>query len=179
MMCILSSCGGYEYVTDKLSTPIILKCPDYLVPNEAASITKFRDGTGYDLVDVNYEVNIERVQLGCISNIDKKTKLGSMELDATLTFSANLGPANPNHKIKFDYFISVVNPEHEILNQKAMPITVTFPGNKTNLRFSSEPVYITLQIKTEKPVSYYRIFVGLKMTRDEVLYNRKKIMNQR
>ena len=178
-MCILSSCGGYQYVFDKLSTPIIFKCPEYLVPAEAASILKFRDGTGYDLVDVNYEVNLEKVQLGCISNIDKRTKLGSMELDATLTFSASLGPSNPDRKVKFEYFISVVSPEKKILDRLAIPVAINFPGNKSSLSVSSEPVYITLQITTEKPVSYYRIFVGLRPTRDEVLYNRKKIMNQR
>lgn len=178
-MLILSSCGSYEYVSDKFSTPIILKCPDYLVPAEVASVRKIRDAAGDDLVDVRYELNIEKVELGCISNIDKKTKLGSMELDATLKFSASLGPANPDYKVKFEYFISVVSPEQEILDRKAIPLTVNFPGNKSSLNFTSKPVYIKLQITAEKPVSYYRIFVGLRLTRDEVLYNRKKIMNQR
>ena len=175
MMFILSSCGSYEYISDKLSTPIVLKCPEYLVPAEAAKILKFRDGAGYDLVDVNYEVTIKNVQLGCISNIDQETKSGSMEVDVTLTFSANLGPANPDNKIQFDYFISVVSPEQKILDQKTIPLVIEFPNNKSSVRFFSKPVDVTLKITTEKRVSYYRIFVGLRLTKDEVRYNRKKL----
>jgi hypothetical protein len=179
MIFSLSSCGGYQYLSDTFSRPIVLKCPEYLVPAEAASLSKFRDSSSYDLVDVKYKVNINNVQLGCISNIDRKTKLGSMEVDVNLTFSSELGPANPDHKIQFEYFISIVSPDQKILEKKTIPLAINFPGNKTNVNFFSKPVYVTLQIKTEKPVSYYRIFVGLKLTKDEVRHNRKRIMNQR
>ncbi len=175
----LSSCGGIEYISDNFKKPIILKCPNYLIPEEASKILKFRDGPGSDLVDVKYEVDIKNIKLGCLSNINRKTKLGSMEIDLTLDFSANLGPANPDKKINFDYFVSVVSPRQEIINQKIIPLSLMFPKNKSTLLFSSKPVDITLQITAEKPVRYYRIFVGLRLSKEEVRYNRQKNINYR
>ena len=102
-----------------------------------------------------------------------------MEIDVGLILTTELGPANPDRKIQFEYFISIVSPDQEILDQKIIPLTTIFPGNKSSINYSSKPVYVTLQIKDDKPVSYYRIFVGLKLTRDELNYNRKKIKNQR
>ena len=179
MPFVLSSCESYQYVSDTFVRPIVFKCPDYLVPAEAASLSKFQSNSSYDLVDIKYEVKIEKVQLGCVSNIDRNTKLGSMEVDVNLILSTELGPSNPDRKIQFEYFISVVDPDQEILDLKAIPLTIKFPGNKSSIIYSTNPVYVTLQIKKGKPVSYYRIFVGLKLTRDEVRYNRKRIINQR
>lgn len=177
MAFILCSCDSYQYISETLSKPIVLKCPQYLVPADAASLLKFRDSLSNDLVDVKYEVNISNVKLGCLSEIDRKTRNGSMEIDVNLSFSGELGPANPDRKIQFEYFISIVSPDQKVLDQKAIPIIINFPRNKTKINFSTEPVFVTLQIKTEKPVNYYRIFVGLKLTKDEVHYNRKRIMN--
>jgi len=176
---ILNSCDSYQYISDTFARPIVLKCPDYLVPAEAASLSKFQSESSYDLVDIKFDVKIEKVLLGCISNIDRKTKLGNMEVDVNLGLSSSLGPANPDRKIKFEYFVSVVSPDQEILDQKTIPITINFPSNKSNVNYLSNPVYVTLQIKTDKPVGYYRIFVGLKLTKAEVRYNRNRIMNQR
>jgi len=178
-MLSLNACGGYQYISNKLAEPIILKCPEYLVLADAATVTKFRDGPGRDLVDVNYDGEITGLQLGCESNIDKKTKTGSMDIDVTLVFSATRGPANQTRKARFDYFISVVNPQQEILDRKGDHLVVTFPGNNTRVQFASKPVFMELPITAIWPISYYRIFVGLKLTRDELRFNRKKIQGNR
>ncbi len=175
----LNACSGYQYVTDKLSAPIVLKCPDYNVLADAASLVKFHGGAGRDLVDVNYEGKITGVHLGCESDIDKQTKTGSMDVDVTLLFSANRGPANRDRKARFDYFISVVDPNRKILDRQAFPLVVTFPGNKTLVEFASKPVTFTLPITSQWPRRYYRIFVGLKLTHEQLRYNREKIQRRR
>ena len=73
----LAGCSAYEYVTDKISDPIVLSCPEYLVIADAASLVRFRDGPGRDLIDVDFETEIIRVQLACTSNIDRKTRVGT------------------------------------------------------------------------------------------------------
>ena len=179
LMLSLNACGGYQYISNKLAEPIILKCPEYLVLADAATVTKFRDGPGRDLVDINYDSEITGVRLGCESNIDRKTKEGSMDVDVTLLFSANRGPANRNRKARFDYIISVVNPEREVLDRQAFPLVVTFPGNKSRVQFASNPVVFTLPITSQWRIRYYRIFVALKLTRKELTYNREKIQRSR
>ena len=175
----LTACSGYQYITDKMSDPIILKCPDYLVLADAATLVKFRDGPGRDLVDVSYEGEIKGVQLGCVSNIDKQTRTGSVDVDVTLQFVATRGPANRNRKARFDYFISVVDPNQKILDRQAYPLVVTFPGNKTRVQFASKPVVLTLPITAEWSSRYYRIFTGLILSRDELRFNRENIQRSR
>ncbi|MBT3306612.1 MAG: hypothetical protein HN377_09020 [Alphaproteobacteria bacterium] len=175
----LSACGGYDFVSNKLSNPIILNCPDYRVVADAASLIKFQDGPGRDLVDVNYEGQITGVQLGCISNIDKKTRTGTMVVDVSLSFIATRGPANRNRTARFDYFVSVVDPKLGILDRQGYPLQVSFPGNKTRVEFASNPIILELPITAKWRVSYYQIFVGLKLSREELSYNREKINRSR
>ena len=37
----LAGCSAYEYISDKISEPIVLRCPDYLVIAEAANLVRF------------------------------------------------------------------------------------------------------------------------------------------
>ena len=170
----LGACSTYEFVTDKLTDPIILKCPTYWVVSDAASVVKFRDGPGRDLTDVNYEGEIIGVQLGCISNVDRKTRTGTMDVDVTVRFNAARGPANRDRKARFDYFIRVLDPNRNILKGEDLSVVINFPGNLTRLQFRSPPLTFELPITSKWPNSYYRIFAGFKLTRDELDSNRKK-----
>ena len=70
----LIGCSTYQNVIDKFKDPIILKCPDYRVIADAANLTKFKDGPGRDLIDVDFEGKITSVQLACLSDIEKKNQ---------------------------------------------------------------------------------------------------------
>ncbi len=170
----LGACSAYEYVSDKISYPIILKCPNYWVVSDAASVVKFRDGPGRDLTDVNYEGKIIGVRLGCVSNVDKKTLTGTMDVDVTVWFNAARGPANRDRKARFDYFIRVLDPNKNILKGEDLSVVINFPGNKTRLKFRSSPLTFELPITSKWPRSYYRIFAGFKLTREELDFNRRK-----
>ena len=171
----LGACSAFEYVSDKISDPIVLKCPNYWVVSDAASVVKFRDGPGRDLTDVNFEGEIVGVQLVCISNVDKETLNGTMDVDVTVRFDAARGPANRDRKARFDFFIRVLDPNRNILKGEDLSVVINFPGNKTRLKFRSPPLTLELPITSKWPRSYYRIFAGFKLTRDELNFNRKKI----
>ncbi len=171
----LSACSAYEYVSDKISAPIILKCPNYWVVSDAASMVKFRDGPGRDLTDVNYEGEIIGVQLACLSDVDRKTLTGTMEIDIAVRFVAQRGPANRDRKARFNYFIRVLDPNKKILKGEDLSVVIDFPGNKTRLKFQSPTLTLEIPITSEWPRSYYRIFAGFKLTREELDFNRRKI----
>ena len=170
----LGACSAYQYVTDKLSDPIVLNCPDYLVLADAANLIRFRDGPGRDLIDVDFETEILRVQLACTSNIDKKTRVGTLDVDVTVTFRAGRGPANRSREGRFDYFISVVDRDLKILYREVFAIKVGFPGNKTRLVVRSEPVTLEIPITPKRASRSFRIFTGLKLSRDEIEFNRRR-----
>mgnify|MGYP003723559421 CR=1 FL=1 len=183
----LGACSAYEYVSDKISEPIVLKCPNYWVVADAANVVKFRDGPGRDLTDVNYEGKIVGGQLGCVSHIDRETRTGTMDVDVTIRFRVQRGPANRDRKARFDYFVRFLDNKGTILRlpdkngnipkKKDLRVVIKFPGNKTHLQFRTSPFTRVLPISPKSSSSYYRIFVGFKPTREELLYNRKKIQN--
>lgn len=170
----LGACSAYEYVTDKISDPIVLSCPDYLVVADAANLIRFRDGPGRDLIDVDFETEIIRVQLACTSDIDRKTRVGNLDVDVTVTFSVQRGPANRSRKGRFDYFISVVGRDKKILYREAFAINVGFPGNKTRLLLRSEPVTLEIPITPKRASRSYSVFAGLILSRDELEFNRQR-----
>ena len=170
----LGACGAYQYATDKLSEPIVLRGPDYLVIADAANLVRFRDGPGRDLIDIDFETKIVRVQLVCTSNIDKRTRVGTLDVDVTVTFRAERGPANRSREGRFDYFISVVGRDQKILYREAFAIKVGFPGNKTRLVVRSEPVTLEIPIPPKRASRSFRIFAGLKLSREELEFNRRR-----
>ncbi len=171
---VLSACTAYEYVSDKISDPLILRCPDYWVVADAASVVKFRDGAGRDLTDVNYEGEIVDVKLACTSNVDKRTRTGIMEVDVTVLLNAQRGPANRDRKARFDYFIRILDRNKKFLKGQNLSTGITFPGNKTRLQFTTQPLTLELPISPKWGPTYYRIFAGFKLTREELDFNRKK-----
>lgn len=170
----LGACSAYQYVSDKISDPIVLRCPDYLVIADAANLVRFRDGPGRDLIDIDFEAEIIGVQLACTSNIDKRTLVGTLDVDVFVSFRAERGPANRSRKGRFNYFISVVDRDLKILYREAFTINVGFPGNKTRLVLRSEPVTLEIPITPKRASRSFRIFAGLKLSRDELEFNRRR-----
>ena len=103
----LIGCSTYQNVIDKFKDPIVLKCPVYKVVGNMENLVRFRDGPGRDLIDVDFEGKITGVDLSCLSEIDRETKSGTLEVDVTLRMVASRGPANRNRKARFDYFFRV------------------------------------------------------------------------
>jgi len=170
----LAGCSAYEYVSDKISEPIVLSCPVYLVLADAANLVRFRDGPGRDLIDVDFETEIIGVQLECTSNIDKRTRVGTLDVDVFVTFRAERGPANRNREARFQYFISIDDNNRNIFDRKKFGIKVGFPGNKTRLVVRSEPVTIVIPITPKRASRSFRIFAGLILSREELEFNRRR-----
>lgn len=172
----LSACTTYQNFVDTFQDPIVLKCPKYLVLTDAANITKFKNGPGRDLIDVDFEGEIIGVQLGCQSDIDRDSKTGTLEVDVILRMVATRGPANRDRKARFDYFVRVLDIKGEILQGKDMTVTINFPGNKSRVPFRSQPLTLELlDISPNRTNRYYRIFTGFKTTREQLQFNRDKI----
>ena len=185
----LIGCSTYQNVIDKFKDPIVLKCPVYKVVGSMENLVRFRDGPGRDLIDVDFEGKITGVDLSCLSEIDRKTKSGTLEVDVTLRMVASRGPANRNRRAKFDYFFKVLdkrgNPiwfldeDGKKLEGIIQSVNITFPGNKTRIQFRTQPFTMPLPINSQWSNRYYRIFTGLKLTREELQFNRDKFHNSR
>ncbi|HEY4635458.1 MAG TPA: hypothetical protein VIG92_02765 [Rhodospirillales bacterium] len=171
---VLTACSAYEYATDLISTPIVLQCPKSWVIADAANLVRFRQGGGRDLTDVDYEGQITGVRLGCTTNLDKKTRVGTMDVDVNVLFDATRGPANRDRKALFRYFISVSDNDRKILYREAFSLPVEFPGNTTRLRIQSSTITLQLPIDPKRSSSYYLVFAGYELTHEELEFNRTR-----
>lgn len=170
----LAACSAYEYASDLFTSPVVLQCPKSWVLADAANLVKFRQGGGHDLIDVDFEGQIVGVRLACTSNIDKKTRVGNLDVEINVLFDATRGPANHDRKAMFKYFVSVSDNDRKILYREAFSMPVEFPGNRTRLQVQTDTVTLQLPIEPKRTSSYYRIFAGYELTREELEFNRTR-----
>lgn len=171
---VLTACSAYEFATDLISAPIVLQCPKSWVIADAADLVRFRQGGGRDLIDVDYEGQITGVRLGCTTNLDKKTRVGTMDVDVNILFDATRGPANRDRKAQFKYFISVSDNDRKILYREVFSLPIEFPGNRTKLRIQSDTITLQLPIEPKRSSSYYLVFAGYQLTHEELEFNRTR-----
>lgn len=155
------------------STPEPAECPPVSVISEAASLTRFAPGRGRDLVDVDFRAELTDLRSGCIYAKEEggASKLVVAVAPALVTAR---GPANENRKADFQYFVSVVGRDADILNKQLFPVSVAFPGNSTRVDIVQDdpPVSVDLPIAAEGE-QYYEILLGLQLSEDELRYNRR------
>jgi hypothetical protein len=170
----LAGCTVYETVTDVISAPIVLPCPDYKVVGDAVKLVRFQEGPGRDLIDINFESEIEGLQLVCTTKIDRETHIGTMDVEITVDFKTQRGPANRDRQGPFEYFISVIDSTRKILYREAFKVNIRFPGNKTRLTLGADPVTLEIPITPQRSSRTYQILTGFKLTRDELRHNRDR-----
>lgn len=149
-------------------------CPRLSVLSDAATLTRFAEGAGQDLVDVDYQVEITDVLSGCQYEEDEDEKQIVVVAMAPVMV-ATRGPANRDRMARFDYFVSVVSAERALLNKQTFTMLVEFPGNLTRvtLRDDDPPVTIDIPLPTDRSATDYEIVVGMQLTSDELEYNRR------
>lgn len=156
----------------------VLQCPDYFVLEDAATITKFRDGPGRDITDVVVRAQIGEMQLGCITDIDNDTNSGKMLVEVAPVIAAEMGPANASQTASLPYFVIVTDPKKNILYREPLTMTVSFKGNRTKLVVLPPPTTVEIPITPEIRNNYYLIYSGFELTKDQVEYNRKAIQDR-
>jgi len=171
---LLGGCSAVETVTNLITKPVILPCPDYRILADAAYYTTYRPGVGRDLTDVDVEGNFENMRLACLTKMDKKTRVGVMEVDVILNFVAGRGPANTTRKAEFPYFISVTDLNRKILYREKFKVAVDFEGNLTGLGFRAEPTTLELPLKPNLTGENYIVYAGFVLTHEQLKLNRAR-----
>ena len=141
-------------------------CPTAAAVGDAAIQSKFRPGPGRDLTDVQYQVRLLAVSSECrydSKGVDVRMKVG---------FALELGPANPDRKATYEFFVAITDPSNEIIGKRNFTTPLSFP---TNVGYVEHVEELQHRIPLPKGGSAadYKIIVGLQLTQDELDYNRK------
>lgn len=168
--------GGCESVSDKLmdtiSGKVQLACPPQNIIADASRRLTYQPGPGRDLIDIDNEIVISRVDLVCDSSVDRSTHAGTMAVSVTTFMEAVRGPANQDRKTDIQYFVSVTDRADKVLYREAFTIKMTFAENESRRDVVTPPVRLVIPIQAGQTGKNFRILVGLVVTREQLEMNR-------
>lgn len=176
LVLVLAGCGVYQGLEEKIIGKA-LPCPRVSILADAATVTRFKEGLGRDLIDVDFKGALTGFRGSCGYDIDEDTDSGTLSLDLAVVMNLERGPANKGREIGFEYFISVTNSSKKVLNKEIFDVKVTFPGNQTVLKWSEDPddpVILTIPLKAGERGQDFIIFVGFQLSPEEYQYNLRR-----
>ena len=142
-----------------------LPCPQLIMLRDSDRVVKFI-GTGRDLTDVEYEAAIRSPTLAC------RYDDGVLEALVTVNLVALRGPADDDRGAHLAYFVAVADRDQKIIVREEFPVEIKFEGNRTRVGVTEE-VEPRIPLHAEETGADYQVFVGLRLTPDELRYNRE------
>ena len=173
---LLAGCSTYRGLQESFIGRA-LPCPRVSILADAATITRFKEGAGRDLIDVDFKGAFTDFTGSCGYDIDDDTDSGTLSMDLAVVMDLERGPANRGREIGFEYFISVTDSSKQVLNKEVFNVKVAFPGNQTFLTWSEDPddpVILTIPLKAGERGKNFSIFLGFQLSPEELLYNRRQ-----
>lgn len=164
----LSSCTLFQ--EDEPPPP----CPRVLAHQDATKITRFREGPGRDLIDVEFEAEIVNARGGCVHDVDDETQSGTLDVELIIELEIARGPADTDREATFGYFVAIPQFYPRPEGHEVFPAKVTFPGNQTRLRLIDDPVYLTIPLQAGQMGEDFEIIVGFDVTPEELDFNRQQ-----
>ena len=147
-------------------------CPVIKILKDAKKITSFKNNEAKDISGIIFEAEIIGYSGKC--EYKKRDKLETeivIELEVLLDLFR--GPANNTNSANLGFFIAIPsffpNPE----GKKVFYKSITFPKNLGKIRMIDRDIIIRIPITNRNVDSIPIIFLGLKLTKNQLDYNRK------
>lgn len=160
-LLLLAGCAG----TTKAVAPV---CPQLSLLQDAADLTRFAGppGTPKDARALVMAADITAVPARCSSG-------GRDIVRATLSLHAQVrrGPQARGDVVQVPYFIAVME-GGKVLAEKDFTLPVQFRPNVDMVNAAGAPVDLNLPVTRTKSAAAYHIYVGFRLTHDELAYNR-------
>ena len=143
------------------------ECPGLAVLRDGGEITRFAN-TGRDATDMVLKAKITAVPAKCQRD-------GRTAVLSTLNVQADVarGPAAKADSTPATYFIAVMD-GNKVLQQRDFLLTAQFPPNADKTTFKSEDIELTVPVSAEKSAAAYQIYVGFRLSAEELAYNRSR-----
>jgi len=157
---LLAACGG------RAAPP---PCPDVRILAATSDLVQFRPGAGRDLTDVEYEVGTENMSGSCSYRRDGT----QVEVDLTVTFVVERGPALQGNTVRFPYFVAIVSRDERILAKEVFDVELTFQQGQRRIGVT-ETSRERIPLAEGEIGLDYQILVGLQLTEEQLAFNRRE-----
>ncbi|MBV9833094.1 MAG: hypothetical protein JO055_01720 [Alphaproteobacteria bacterium] len=163
---VVAACGPSQ--TERVTAAQL--CPKALRVQDAASLTRFKPGRGRDATDTLVQASLSDIAVTC------GTRRERVDVDIAFEVRVAEGPAlakaTPDRKVALEYFVAIIDPQHQILTRRTFNADFQFTGNRTKLQ-SKEELSQRIPLSSPNTGGGYQIAVGFVMTPDEVEFNRR------
>lgn len=170
---LLSSCDSLGSMTESGAPP---PCPPVSSLGEAARITRFVDGPGRDLIDIDFTGRLMKLSGKCFYEWNGDTGGGVVRVEIKPEFKIERGAANRTRTAEFSYFVSIMDDHGNVLSKQNFPYTAKYWKNKTIVKDVDKPVELSIPFTSGQDGQDFNIYVGFQLTAEELDYNRGKIL---
>ena len=159
MLTVLAGC-----VADEKFAP---DCPGLTLLPDAADLSRYRPG-GRDLTDMALDAKINGVPAQC-----SRAGAGTIAARMNVTFAVSRGPAATGRNAVLAYFVGVTD-GGQVLDEQDYQLPVAFPGNTDTVALNGQEITLNFPVSAEKSAAAYRIFVGFRLTPEQLAANRAR-----
>jgi hypothetical protein len=145
-------------------------CPAVIVQRNLGYMTQFANN-GQDLSDINYEAHVDTITSYCVYSRDESPDYIRTALKVQL--AATRGPKFTGDKASFKYFIAITGPAGERLKKDVFDVDVDFSKGQVQNITIDEIDPIKVFPKANENGDFYRIYIGLDLTKDQLEYNKR------
>jgi ABC-type uncharacterized transport system auxiliary subunit len=145
-------------------------CPKALRVQDAANLSRFKPGRGRDATDTLVQASMSDIAVTCGTRRDR------VDVDIAFEIRVAEGPAlvraTPDRRVALEYFVAIIDPQHQIIARRTFNADFQFTGNRTKLQ-SKEELSQHIPLANPGVGGAYQIAVGFVMTPEEVEFNRR------
>lgn len=148
---------------------IVPPCPPVRVDSATASVTKFKDGPGRDLADIEYQAEIVGFKGQCIYDDDE------VEVRLDVDFAVTGGPAAKAGSAPLYYFIAIPQFFPSPDGKRIMAINRKLPARPAAREtFTESDVRVAIPLKKDQAGAAFDVYVGFQPDAAQLEYNRAR-----
>lgn len=140
-------------------------CPGLALVPDGADLVRF-NGQGHDVVNLLTRARITAVPAKCETDSP-----GIMKATLHVVVDVGRGPAATGPQPPLDYFVAVMEGER-VRQEHDFTLSPAFAPNVDRTTVAGDDIELLLPIGKKKSAAAYQIYVGFRLTPDELAYNR-------
>jgi len=141
-------------------------CPTVAILGDAERITKFKSGTGRDLIDKMFEAEIRNLKTTC------KHRPGRLIVDMSFELVAERFPAAKSREGDFSYFIAVTDKSGRVLAKETFNSRIAFAVNRRRAG-TVEETEQSIPLPAQSTGAEFEILVGFQLSANQLEFNRR------
>lgn len=150
------------------NTPIP-PCPNVRVDSATETLTKFKDGPGRDVTDVEYQAEILGYKGQCVHHDD------SVDVIFDIDFAVTGGPAAKGGSADLYYFVAIPQFFPQPVGKRIIPVETKLPERASErIRFTESGVRVTIPLKKDQPAASFDVYTGFQLDNAQLDYNRSR-----